>query len=250
MHDNADAPFYVGYLPVPKRIARFLWLVVIANTAFFIISATLLARSMTDPGPAVWNDGKPQRYVGTLVLWPYPILITDGVPRLMVEVGKHGVARELGTLQGKLVAASGWTLDRGGQRMIELEPEVGALAAALTEAERSAVVTAPKAEALGVVTLRGEIVDSKCYLGAMKPGDQKTHKACATLCIRGGIPPVLVERMAGGGVRCTLLAGPDGGPLEPEAFDRIAEPVEMTGELEILAGLRRLRVRADAIRRL
>lgn len=248
MHDNADAPFYVGYLPVPKRIARFLWLVVIANIAFFIISATLLARSMTDPGPAVWNDGKPQRYIGTLVLWPYPILITDGVPRLMVEVGKHGVARELGTLQGKLVAASGWTLDRGGERMLELEPDAASIVPADSGTSMSEAALTP--ETLGIKTLRGEIVDSKCFLGAMKPGDQKTHKACATLCVRGGIPPVLVERLKDGVVRCTLLVGPDGGPLEAAAFDRIAEPVEVTGSLETLAGLRRLRVAADAIRRL
>jgi hypothetical protein len=47
-----------------------------------------------------------------------------------------------------------------------------------------------------------------------------------------------------------VLTNADGGPLDPAAFDRIAEPVEMTGELEELAGVRRLRVRADAIRRL
>ena len=38
------------------------------------------------------------------------------------------------------------------------------------------------------VTLKGEIIDPKCYLGAMKPGGGKTHKACAMRCIAGGIP--------------------------------------------------------------
>lgn len=248
MREDADAPFYVGYLPFPKRLVRFAWVVVLGNVALFVASAVLLARSMPDPGPAVWSDGKPQRTVGSLVLWPYPILVCDGVPRLLVEVGKHGVDRDLSALDGKVVSVSGWSLDRGGQRMIELEPESEAITSLSSgSSEPHARLTSDR---LGIVKLRGEIVDSKCYLGAMKPGDQKTHKACATLCIRGGIPPVLVERLPGGSVRCTLLVNPDGGPLEPAAFDRIAEPVEITGELESLAGLRRVRVSTDAIRRL
>lgn len=46
------------------------------------------------------------------------------------------------------------------------------------------------------VTLDGELVDSKCYLGTMKPGDGKTHKSCAILCLRGGIPPLFVSKAA------------------------------------------------------
>jgi hypothetical protein len=253
MGDGGDTPFYVGYLPVPRRLSRFLWLVVVANLCFFLASAAILARTMSDPGPAVWNDGEARQFRGTFVLWPYPMLIDTAAAtpsaRLLVEVGKHGVDRDFSALKNNRVVASGWTLDRGGQRMIELEPQAQSLA---SESSQSAAAKEMPLmpTSLGVATLRGEIVDSKCYLGAMKPGDQKTHKACATLCIRGGIPPVLVERLPGGGTRCTLLANIDGGPLDPAAFDRIAEPVEMTGELEELAGIRRLRVHADAIRRL
>jgi hypothetical protein len=253
MADGDDAPFYVGYLPVPRRLSRFLWIVVGGNLCFFLASAAILARTMSDPGPAVWNDGQARQFRGTFVAWPYPMLIDTAAAtpsaRLLVEVGKHGVNREFGALKNKRVVASGWTLDRGGQRMLELEPQPESLALE-SFVDVAATDKPPTPKSLGVVTIRGEIVDSKCYLGAMKPGDQKTHKACATLCIRGGIPPALVERLPSGGTRCTLLANIDGGPLDPAAFDRIAEPVEMTGELEELAGVRRLRLRPDAIRRL
>src|SRR5690349_19376703 len=62
------------------------------------------------------------------------------------------------------------------------------------------------------VSLRGEIVDSKCFLGAMRPGNGKTHKACAMLCIAGGVPPMFVTRDSAGREEYYLLAGPDGGP--------------------------------------
>ena len=101
------------------------------------------------------------------------------------------------------------------QRALTTFCELGALHDWLTDSDGHEPIGAPyeakemplMPTSLGVATLRGEIVDSKCYLGAMKPGDQKTHKACATLCIRGGIPPVLVERLPGGGTRCTPSRG-------------------------------------------
>ena len=41
---------------------------------------------------------------------------------------------------------------------------------------------------LGKVTLRGEILDPKCYLGVMRPGEGKPHRSCAIRCLAGGIP--------------------------------------------------------------
>jgi len=42
---------------------------------------------------------------------------------------------------------------------------------------------------LGTQTLVGEIVDSKCFLGVMNPGQLTTHRACAIRCISGGVRP-------------------------------------------------------------
>ena len=42
---------------------------------------------------------------------------------------------------------------------------------------------------LGSLQIEGEIVDIKCWLGRMKPGDGRTHRACGQFCIQGGIPP-------------------------------------------------------------
>ena len=84
---------------------------------------------------------------------------------------------------------------------------------------------------LGIHTLIGEIVDSKCHLGVMKPGNRKAHRACASLCIRGGVPPVFIVREGGSVTEHLLLVGSDGRALNQEVLDWVAEPVEIHGEV-------------------
>jgi hypothetical protein len=85
---------------------------------------------------------------------------------------------------------------------------------------------------MGTRTFRGEIVDSKCYLGVMKPGEGKTHRSCASLCLRGGIPPALrVEGDARTEPGLLLLVDADGHPLGPRVLPWVAQPVEITGQV-------------------
>ena len=84
---------------------------------------------------------------------------------------------------------------------------------------------------LGEFVLAGEIVDSKCHLGVMKPGEGKTHRACAARCISGGAPPMLWVRDGSGRERRFLLAGRDGRQIGAEILGVVAEPVEVTGEV-------------------
>jgi hypothetical protein len=78
----------------------------------------------------------------------------------------------------------------------------------------------------------GEIVDAKCYYGAMNPGNLKTHRACAIVCIKGGIPPVLLVRRKDDAPLYFFLTDPDGLPVNPDVLDYVAEPVEITGDVE------------------
>lgn len=251
--------FYVSSMPVPSGLGRFLRIFVPASLWLLALVAFVVSRSQTDPGPAIWNDGVAKQVDGHLFLMPYPVLVerdAAGTTRthLLVEVGKHAVRRDLTHLVGRRVTVSAWTLERDGRRMLELEPDASAIRAYRpsdtdSTIDQSAPSVPPQPQALGVVTLRGEIVDSKCFLGAMKPGDSKTHKACATLCIRGGIPPMLVTPSVDGRRDYLLLTDADGGALGDWAWPLIAEPVSVTGELEELADIRRLRVQTGAIRR-
>jgi hypothetical protein len=64
----------------------------------------------------------------------------------------------------------------------------------------------------------------------MKPGDGKGHKACASLCIGNGIPPVLVTT-ANGTTEYLVLTDETGrGPVSQLAAQFAGEPVVVTGE--------------------
>jgi len=248
----APSPFYVGYLPVPSPLARFLRLAVPALGLLVVAVSIAVARSQSNPGSAVWSDAKAREFRGTLVVDPYPLLVvpasseaTAPTVYLLVEMGKHGGRPDLRAISGKQVTVSGWLLQRDGRRMIELEPDEKAVR---PDAARSAAIL--ERRHLGQVTLQGEIVDSKCYLGAMKPGEGKTHKACATLCIRGGMPPMLVTPSAVGGRGYFLLIDSSGAPLSSDFWPLISEPVQVTGKLESLGDLRILRVAPNQIHRL
>ncbi len=100
------------------------------------------------------------------------------------------------------------------------------------------------------MTLRGEIVDSKCYLGAMKPGAGRVHRACAQICLEGGIPPVLVVRDASGKERHYVLTSQEGGPVHREVLPFVAEPVSVAGSVVRRAGVNWLSIDPEAIERL
>ena len=123
------------------------------------------------------------------------------------------------TLEGKLICRGGWT-------MVEILPDSMRLAP-------SAAVAAPPpaAEPLGRVRLSGEIVDGKCYLGVMNPGEGKVHRDCAVRCISGGAPAMLAVSAPREAVRLVSLAGSRGESIHAPLLDYVAEPVTVEGEL-------------------
>ncbi len=141
------------------------------------------------------------------------------------------------------VRLQGTLIYRDDKTMIEI-------AAGTISNIENGVVTPGTSESLGVFTLRGEIVDSKCYLGVMKPGNLKPHKACAIRCIRGGITPVLCVRDESGNAMYVMLAGKNGQPINAEVIPFVAEPVEVTGPIERRDDLLLMNTDPDAIRRL
>lgn len=232
--------FYVGYLPAPRGHLRFVRVLVPIMLWIMVFAAIGLAWSQRDPGPAAWDDGMEREWVGTLVVHPYPMLmIEEGDDRgmmLLVEQGKRGAGPRAAAVGASKARVRGWRLERDGRRMIELSPESNAVER-IGEPARLPNLSLEGSEP---ILLRGEIVDAKCYLGAMKPGEGPTHKACAILCLTGGIPPMLVSR-DGGRVRYFLLTDSSGGPMPSAMIRRAGEPIELRGragridDLEVFA---------------
>ena len=109
------------------------------------------------------------------------------------------------------------------------------------------VVPAPAAEPLGRWRLAGEMCDGKCLAGAMRPGRRLAHKACANLCVIGGVPPVFVSTQPVEGETYFLLAGPDGGPLTMDMLTHMAAFVTLEGEIERRGDLLILKIDPDTV---
>ena len=86
--------------------------------------------------------------------------------------------------------------------------------------------------------LAGELVDTKCYAGAMNPGEGKVHKDCGALCVLGGIPPLFVMRGAGRDPAWYIVADPQGGPLGKDSASFIGDSLELSGRIVEAPGYR------------
>ena len=242
---DRNRAFYVGYLPLPRAHAVFLLFAVPLSIAGMIVGALGLAKDQPAWGGGVWQTDQVNEWRGTLRLEPYPMLHVAGEggeieTYLLVEMGKFGTRdRFAGAegLDGASVKIRGRRLHRDGRKMIELDPDAPEdpkLGPAVSLLERPTPAVRVSMLPPGPrVTLHGEIVDSKCYLGAMKPGAGRGHKACATLCISGGIPPMLVSRDADGRPVYSLLAENTGAGLSDSDLAAIkpviGEPVVLSG---------------------
>jgi hypothetical protein len=89
----------------------------------------------------------------------------------------------------------------------------------------------PQIKEIGKATIKGEIIDPKCYFGVMKPGEGKPHRDCAIRCILGGITPMLAVKNEKGDANYYLLASGDGGNINEAVQDYVAEPVEIEARL-------------------
>ncbi|MEO0513031.1 MAG: hypothetical protein AAF108_09070 [Planctomycetota bacterium] len=223
--------FYVGYMPAPPRTKRLVSLLVPGAIVLSGLVAGLVAGAMRDPGGGTWDLGAVTEVRGTIRDPGYPVLVDDaGTPYLLVGETKSGVRSSLGNDQdgaghdGAEVVVRGNLISRelagGPVLMLSLTVDPDTLEI-LTPGEPASTCESTDAEQ-GLV---GEIVDSKCFLGAMKPGNGTTHKACGILCVRGGIPPLLVTPDGA----ATLLVGPGGSPLPDEFVQMLGEPVAVEG---------------------
>lgn len=217
--------FYVGYVPkMPPGLAAWIARVVAGLGMLAVAVAVLLATGQPPFAQSKFEFGVLKDYSGVIEEWPYPILRTSGGSYLLVAPGKHGLTREVKGLQSKTVHLRGALIERGADRMLEVGPES-------MQVTSAALASTEPAVSLGNVTLRGEIVDSKCYLGVMNPGEGKVHRDCAVRCISGGAPPAFIARDASGETKVVLLVGADGRQLSKEILPFVGEPVQVSGEL-------------------
>lgn len=242
-------PFYVGYLPLPRPIKRFLVPWLMGNIVLAIGIAAVLAQQHRAPGDGTWETGQAVSIEGVLTIDPYPLLRTDTKTFVLVEQGKHGTQQRLSreSIKPGAVLATGFVIERDERTVLELD---GSMDKPIEAVALPRMTLRHPTEDLGLHTLRGEIVDPKCYLGVMRPGDGKTHKTCATLCITGGIPPMFVVRDRQGNTAAYLLTDAEGRAFPESHYGYIADPIELTGRVLREGDLLIFRAELSTIKRL
>jgi hypothetical protein len=249
--------FYIGWEdkapPSVRRSVRraigVLMVMAVALPIAFAVAQRMISAS-------VFEWGVEKQFTGTLKLAPYPHLL---VPRPQADTNSaahstyHLVApwkfgldtRAIAQFDDHVVTIKGTLIYRASQTMVETQPEW------IVPATNAATpLASPAVEKLGRQKLVGEIVDSKCFLGVMNPGQLTPHRACAIRCISGGVPPVLLVRQKDAAPLYFLLVSVEGKPVNGAVLEMVAEPVAIEGEVERHGDLLILRADPATYRRL
>lgn len=238
--------FFIGWQgKAPEKTGKFLRQRIILIAIIALGAAAVLAVLQQTMIKAWFEYGDIKEFHGLLVESPVPMLLTEQPDDqsgesvyLLSNPLKYGYSKtdaqkyhlQPVTIRGTLI------YNESGGAMIE----------AVDTKPRE--VSPSKAQQLTVkketpITLSGEIVDSKCWLGVMNPGSMKPHRACAINCIQGGIPPLLlVDRKD-----MYILVGEDGSPVNDAILDVVALPVTVAGTLLDYGAIKVLKADPSAI---
>jgi hypothetical protein len=244
--ENDD--FYVGYHDKPPAsVATFLRRMVIGVAVFALVLAAVLAGLQTPAEPGEFDFGHLQTFQGTFFKAPFPALrmtTPSGVTTnyVLVGEGKHRIPTALESHDGKLMSLKGTMVHRGSDLMIEVATDQSFE----NQETLSGKDSAPIVETLGLQELTGELVDTKCYFGVMRPAVGKVHRGCAVRCLSGGIPPGLLVRNGNESSTVYLLEDRDGSAvkLDPEWAGR---NLHIRGIVEKRANLWSLRVESMSL---
>ncbi|MEM8977413.1 MAG: hypothetical protein AAGD43_35635 [Pseudomonadota bacterium] len=235
MTSPTEKPFYVGYLPTPPGLKLFLLGVSAVLIGMFAGLAVIIGAGQDNPGEGSFRwDWGAQTVTGIVELKPYPVLhvtkgsqkIPTGKSLLLSAGGKNGMQKRLAKFDGKSVSLKGIALQRGDIDAMQVGGGKDSIKVAAGNVEKIDV------KPLGRWRLKGEICDGKCLAGAMRPSRGLAHRACANLCLIGGVPPVFVSSGQVDGSEFFLLANKDGEPLPNKYLQHVAVYVQLDGDVE------------------
>lgn len=235
MSGNED--FFIGWsAETPKVDRRFL----IGLSTFLFAGAGAAAYGVAgrqDPvGPGGWDQADIREWRGIVIAEPYPMLRyrdADGAPRtaLLGCLNKCAPKLMIDQYRERAVLVRGSPIIRGQYLMIATDDFGRWIEPANPQAGDEDLMF-PDPEPLGSANLAGVILDTKCWFGAMRPGEGKVHKACAALCIKGGLPPGFFVKGPREQSQLLIMTDAQAGPVGPDVLPFVADPLRLNGELE------------------
>ncbi len=241
--------FFIGWSPAtPTADRRFLLGAAIGLVAGGGALGGALALGGPPIGAGVWDQGVTRTLTGVLSAAPYPLLRTrdlGGGPRTVFLATSGKTAPRIDpNLVGESVSITGTLITRGRNAMMAVG-DIEAAPSPLSNFQTPAHLDR------GPVMLVGEILDAKCWFGAMRPGYGRTHKACAALCARGGLPLAFCQTgTCGDGMEAPLLLDQNGNAFGRSIWPFVADPVSLQGRLIEVGDILQVRAPMAGIRRL
>lgn len=242
-----NTEFYIGWLPKAplsfakqvKKVLLFLFVIVIAVALLLASFQKKFSSSSFEFGTltevkGIYNSNPVPmiKVIAGKDIWGNAAYIS--IP--LVGYGKFGAATAIMQLEkekntsfnNKELTLKGTLLYSDGKTLLQInrdeDPVIKIGATASTD-------LLPVQKELGVQTVKGEIVDPKCYFGVMKPGEGKVHRDCAIRCILGGIPPVLKVMNEKGEKNYYFIIGPNGEAINDAVKNYVAEPVAINARV-------------------
>lgn len=232
----SNKDFYIGWMPkAPMSFTKHVKRVLLILFPVALIIGYLLSTSQKKFSAANFEFGKTTEIKGIYFNSPVPVLKVFDKNNLsitlpLVGYGKHGAETAIMELEkekdvslnGKEVTLKGTLIYGDGKTLLQIDKNDNPI---LNIGAESSVQLEQKD--LGMQTIRGEIIDPKCYFGVMKPGEGKVHRDCAIRCILGGIPPVIHVQNGKGESNYYIIVGANGEKMNGAVQDFVAEPVSI-----------------------
>jgi len=241
-------PFFVGWGKVPKALRLFLASCAALLLIGFGAAAYVTSATQTDTGSGAFMGST--EVIGILQNSPYPILhviqskhFERGDTILLSGSGKRGAFEQAQGLDGQIVQANGFRMDRGDLHGMQLRNGKKGL----KMAEDQSLAMDITVEPLGRWRLEGEVCDGKCLSGAMRPGNGLAHRACASLCLLGDVAPVFVSSGPVDGGEFLLMANEDGVAVTQQVLDYTALLIGVEGEVERRGGMLVFKIAPETI---
>jgi hypothetical protein len=246
--EKESGDFYIGWMAAaPNLFVRFIRKYLLTILLLIILLAGILALSQKKFGTGNFEFGQLTDISGIYFSKPVPyIKVINGkdiwgnlsyISIPLVGYGKHGaegimdeIEKEKNTsLNQKKLSLKGTLLYNDGKTILQVNRIDSPVFNISPDPVSSELM--PVKKELGMFTVKGEIIDPKCYFGVMKPGEGKIHRDCAIRCILGGIPPMLAVKNDHGESNYFILAGANGENVNQVVQDYVAEPVEIKARL-------------------
>ncbi|MFD2587641.1 hypothetical protein ACFSQJ_11910 [Croceitalea marina] len=249
--------FYIGYVDeVGSKTKKSLKKFVIASLLILAGGAFLFGFFQKSAVNSAFDFGNPTKLSGIYHESPYPMLRvslsgSEFKDLVLLGFGKFGpnaylkdLREKEGNLNGKHLNIEGQLIYYNGKTLLEIDDSQKVSIGN----RRSSINFSPNS--LGQLKIEGEIIDPKCYFGVMKPGFGKIHRSCASLCISGGVPPVLVSSDENGIEDYFLLTDLKGNPIHKDILPYIGQPSIISGVADEIGDWKVMRVDVGQIEKL